>query len=80
MNKCSLSLIDKYLTSKLDWNHTIAPLEFMTRLQQEMKPEMAWEEAMAFWIESHIGQTNDHWLDFLWDQYKVSTQQQTLAA
>jgi hypothetical protein len=76
----ALTLIDKYLVSKLDWTANTSPLDFMTRLQQEMSPDLSWEAARSYWIEGHIQQTADHWLDFLWDQYKLSTQQQNIAA
>lgn len=76
----ALTLIDKYLVSKLDWTQKSSPLDFMTQLQREMNPEMSWEAARSFWIESHISDTNDHWLDFLWDQYKLIANQTSLAA
>lgn len=80
MNNQALSLIDKYLASKLDWHLESAPLEFMSRLQQEMSPDMSFESAQAYWIESYIAKTNDHWLDFLWAQHKMSGQNLQVAA
>lgn len=80
MKNQAFTLIDKYLASKLDWHHESPPLEFMSRLQNEMSPEMSFDAAQIYWIESYIAKTNDHWLDFLWAQHKESGLNQRVAA